>query len=165
MRELNDIFTQGMKMVIPEELTGSLRGKFSVFQQMDTMFKTANHKIDIVTTPEGMNELFANHLDALKKAKDRGVEIKIITNGTEKSTEAIKAFGSLGEVRVADEKEIPLEGRFAIVDNNQLVFSLTDLKSVHSTQDMAVWSKSEYAASSVLEPLFKLVWSHSKNVV
>ncbi|MDI6798568.1 MAG: helix-turn-helix domain-containing protein [Candidatus Aenigmarchaeota archaeon] len=164
MRELNDIFSQGLKLVAPEEITGALKGKFSVFQQLDSMFKVANQKINIATTPEGLNDLFANHLDVLRKAKEKGVEIKIITSGTEKCSEAIKAFSSIADIRVSDEREIPLEGRFAIVDGKQLVFSLTDSKSVHATQDIAVWSKSEHAASNVLEPLFKLVWNHSKAV-
>jgi hypothetical protein len=61
-----------------------------------------------------------------------------------------------------DKKEVPLTGRFAIVDSKELVFSLTD--KVHATQDLALWSKSEHAAGSVLEPMFKLVWKNSKPV-
>ena len=41
--------------------------------------------------------------------------------------------------------------------------ALTDSK-VHSTQDLALWSKSEHAAGNLLEPLFKLVWTNSKEV-
>lgn len=163
MRELNEIFQQGLKLISPEEMTGALKGKYSVLQQMETMFRDANQRIDIVTTPEGMNELFANHLDVLKKAKERGVEIKIATNSIEKCAEAVKALGNMAEVRTVDEKEIPLQGRFFVVDGKQLAFGLTDSK-VHSTQDMVLWSKSEHAAGNVLEPLFKLVWSHSKPV-
>jgi len=163
MRELNEVFSQGMKLVSPEEMTGALKGRYSFHQQMDTMFKDAGKHIDIVTTPEGLNELFTNHLDSLRKAKEKGVDIKIVTTSKEGASEAVKALGSVGDVRVVDDKEVELAGRFAVVDGKQLVFALTDTK-VHSTQDMAFWSKSEHAASDVLEPLFKLVWSHSKAV-
>jgi len=163
MRELNEINQQGLKLISPGEITGALKGRYSVVQQLSTMFRTANKKINIVTTPEGLNELYANHLDILKKAKEKGVEIKIAISGTEKCSEGIKAFGSIADIRSMDEKKVPVSGRFLVIDGAQLAFSLTDTK-VHSTQDMAFWSKSEYAAGNVLEPLFKLIWSHSKTV-
>jgi len=163
MKELNDVFSQGLKLVSPGEITGALKGKYSVLQQLDSMFKVANKKISIVTTPDGLNELFTTHLDVLKKAKERGVDIKIALSGTGKATDAIKAFDNIADVRTVNEKELPVAGKFFVVDGKELAFSLTDSK-VHSTQDVAVWSKSEYAASSVLEPLFKLVWEHSKTV-
>jgi len=163
IKELNEIFSSGLKMINPEEMTGALRGKYSFHQQLDSMFKDANKNISIITTPEGLNELFANHLESLKKAKERGVHIKIATAGTEKASEAIKTFGDFAEIRNVDEKEAPVSGRFFVVDEKQLVFSLTDMKT-HSTQDMAFWSKSEHAAGDVLSPLFKMVWNHSKPV-
>jgi sugar-specific transcriptional regulator TrmB len=163
MRELNEVSSQGMKLVSPEEMTGALKGRYSFHQQMDTMFRDADKHISIVTTPEGLNELFTNHLDSLRKAKEKGVDIKIATTSKEGASEALKALGSIADIKAIDDKEVELAGRFAIVDSKQLVFALTDTK-VHSTQDMAFWSKSEHAAKDVLEPLFKLVWSHSKSV-
>jgi len=163
MRELSEIHQKGMKLIIPEEMTGALKGRFSVLQQMDSMFKQASQKINIVTTPEGLNELADHHFDILKKAKEKGVEIKVVTLADEKSSDAVKTLSSIAEIRHVDEKEIPISGRFAVIDGKELVLSLTDAKNVHTTQDMAVWSKSEHAAGKVLEPLFKLVWNHSKN--
>lgn len=163
MKELNDVFSSGLKLVNPEEMTGALKSKYSIFQQLDTMFRDADKHIVIATTPEGLNELFTNHLDVLKKAKERGVHIKIATSGTEKATEAIKALGGVAEIRHIDDKEVPIAGRFFVVDDKQFIFSLTDSKT-HATQDMAVWSKSEHAAGDILSPLFKIVWNHSKPI-
>jgi sugar-specific transcriptional regulator TrmB len=163
LRELNEIHQKGLKLISPEEITGALKGKYSVLQQFNSMFREAKEKINIVTTPEGLNELFSSHFDVLKKAKEKGVEIKIATQVDEKCTDAIKALSGIAEIRNIVEKEIPVAGRFVVVDGKELVFSLTDTK-VHSTQDMAVWSKSEYAAGSVLEPLFNLIWKNSKPI-
>jgi HTH-type transcriptional regulator, sugar sensing transcriptional regulator len=161
LRELNDIFSQGVKLVAPEEMTGALKGKHSVTQQLGSMFKEASKKINIITTAEGLNDLFANHYDLLKNANEKGVQIKIATSGVEKCADAIKSFNNIAEVRSLDQKEAPVTGRFAIVDGKELVFSLTDSK-VHSTQDIALWSKSEHAASNLLDPLFKLAWTNAK---
>ncbi len=162
IKELNEVCHQGLKLISPEEVTGALKGRYSVSQQLDTMFRGADKKINVVTTPEGLNELLTNHLDVLKKAKERGVNIKITASGAERASDASKVLNDIAEIRTLD-KDVPISGKFFVVDGKQMVFLLTDTK-VHSTQDMALWSKSEHAAGNVLDPLFKLVWSHSKKV-
>ncbi|MFH0710959.1 MAG: helix-turn-helix domain-containing protein [Candidatus Aenigmatarchaeota archaeon] len=164
IKELNELFSSGLKITSPEDMTGSLKGKYSFHQQLDTMFRDANKHISIITTPEGLNDLYNTHYEALKKAKERGVRIKIATSGTEKASEAIKAMGSVAELRTVDQKESDISGRFTIVDDKQLVLGLTDPKGVHSTQEMAVWSKSEHATKGILSPLFNMVWNKSKTI-
>jgi len=161
IKELNDVYSQGLKLVSPEEITGALKGKYSLSQQFETMIKDANKSINIMTTPEGLKELSTDHISSLKKASEKGVNIKIIASGKESAAEAVKVLGSFADVRVVDDKDVDVDGRFFVVDDKQFIFGLTSPK-VHSSQDMAVWSKSEHAAGDVLNPLFKLVWSHSK---
>jgi len=162
MRELKEIFNKGIKLISPEEMTGALRGKYSVVQQLDSMFRNASKKINIVATPEWLSEVVTNNFNALKNAKEKGVEIKIATNFDEKQADVLKALASVAEVRLVDEKEIPLCGRFAVVDGKEMFFGLVEHKALHSTQDLGIWSRSEYASANVLEPLFQLVWEHSK---
>jgi sugar-specific transcriptional regulator TrmB len=162
MRELKEIFNKGMKIVSPEEMTGAIRGRYSVMQQLDTMFSNATKNINIVTTPEWLSEIITHNFNSLKSARERGVEIKIATNLDEKNEETLKALGAIAEVRCLDEKEIHLYGRFAVVDGKEMFFGLVDNKTIHSTQDIGIWSRSEHASGDVLEPLFKLVWEHSK---
>jgi len=118
---------------------------------MDTMFREANKNINIVTTAEGLNELYSSHFEVLKKANEKGVNIKIATSGTEKCADAIKAFSDFAEVRSIERhsQEVPIGGRFAVVDSKQMVMSLTPHKT-HETQHMAIWSRSEHAAGEVL---------------
>ncbi len=162
-KELTSVYTQGLTTITPEEMTGSLKGKYSLMQQMSSMFKIANKRINIVTTSEGLEELFENHYNDLKRAVERGVKVQVAVTGLDKATEAAKGLSNLAEVRSLNNKDLPIAGRFAVVDGKELVFSLTDHK-VHDTQHMAFWSKSEHAATSLLEPLFKMVWSNSKPV-
>lgn len=164
MRELNETFTKGLKTVIPEEITGALKGKYSVHQQIGTMFKSASQRINMVVSPEGLNEIFENHFESLKKAKERGVEIKIATTANERSADAVKALGGVAEIRNIDEKESTIAGRIMLVDGKEMVVGLTDPKTVHNTQDVAIWSKSEHATGKLFEPIFKLVWNSAKPV-
>lgn len=162
MRELNEIFQKGMKVISPEEITGALKGKYSVTQQVNSMFKDANKNINIITNFEGLNDLLLNHLDSLKRAKERGVDIKIACDCPVKQVDSLKSFRNIADIRNINRKELTLGGKFFVVDNKEMLFPLTNPKEVHSTQDMAIWSKSDYAASNLLNPLFELVWSHSK---
>lgn len=163
MKELSELHLKGMKLISPEDLTGSLKGRYFVSQQINTMFKDANKKINIVTTKEGLNDLVKNHFDVLKKAKSRGVDIKIAAT-LDRNFRVSKELSGVAQVRNVDKKELPLSGKFFISDGKELLFSLTDSKSVHASQDMAMWTKSEHAAGKLLEPLFNLIWSRSNPV-
>ena len=164
MRELKDIYEKGLEVVQPEDLTGALKGKYSVFQQMEAMFRNANKHISIVTTPEGLNELTKHHLGILKRAKEKGVNIRIATVVNEKSSSAVKALSGIAEIRNLNQKEIPINGRFAIVDGKELVLNLADSKSVDPSQELAIWTKSSHVSANVLGPLFNLIWKNSKPV-
>ena len=161
MKELKEIFTKGIKFVSPEEITGALKGRYTFYQQLGSMFRSASKQIAIVTTPEGLIELTTSHLDSLREAKEKGVEIKIATTGKVGASDAIKTLKEIAEVRVIDEKDVDLAGRFCVVDGKQFVMSLTE-PNVHSSQDIALWSKSEHAAGNILSPLFRLVWDRAK---
>lgn len=162
IKELHDIFTKGMKVVSSDDLTGALKGKHLMKQHMDTMFKSANKNINIVTTAEGVKELHEHHYETLKKANDSGVQIKIATVKNDKNDEAIKALMGIADVRHMEDKESQIGGRFCVVDGKEMLMGLTDPRSMHDTQHVSIWSKSEHAAGKVFDPLFRMVWNSSK---
>jgi sugar-specific transcriptional regulator TrmB len=164
INELNKLHDQGLKLVLPEEMTGSLKGKYSVMQQEDSMFRNASSSLKIVTTPAGLNDLFENHISILKKLNEKGVKIKIATKVDKSASDAIKALSGIAEVRNIANEELPLSGRFYVVDGQQMMIGLSDPELVHSSQDMMFWTKSEHAAKNVIDPLFNLVWQKAKPV-
>ena len=159
MQELNSIYEGGMQLISPEDLTGALKGKYSVIQQMDNMLKNASSSVNIVTTPSGINQLFENHLATLKKLNKNGVKIRIASNFKNCPEQAIKALSAIAEMRNITEDTIPFSGKFCVVDGKQLMMGLSDEKQ--STQEMMLWTKSEYTAKNMIEPLFNLVWEKS----
>ncbi len=159
--ELNSFYKKGLKLISPEDMTGALKGEHSVSQQLGTMFRGANRKISIVTTPDGLDDIVKRHMDILRRAKERGVDIKIAT-AAGKTTESVSALSGVAQVRTLDKKSVAVSGKFFVVDGREMILSLTNSNDVHSSQDMALWSRSEYAAGNMLEPLFSLVWNNSK---
>lgn len=162
MKEMDDLFSKGMKITTPEEMTGALKGRYSVSQQIGSMLKDASRSINIVTNDAGLDELLSSHFDTLREAKERGVSIKIAAN-TAKLPESAKPLSGVGEVRAISKKDLAIDGKFFIVDGKEMLMPLTDPKSVHDTQDIAIWSKSNYAAGSLMNPIFDHLWMHGKS--
>ncbi|MCX8190938.1 MAG: hypothetical protein N3D78_02005 [Candidatus Aenigmarchaeota archaeon] len=156
LKELVSLYKSGIKSVSPEEIVGALKGN-SIFQQLETMFKVANKKISIVTTPEGAENLLKNHYETLKKAKDRGVEIKIVATVSEnKPKEELKMLSNIAEVKIINDKELPIKGEFAIIDGKEILMNLVN--SEKPVENVAIWTRSDHAATNLLEPLFDLMW-------
>lgn len=167
LKELDKIHKNGVELIEPGSLTGSLKGRYAMNQQLETLFKAAKSKISIVTTPSGLGELHSNHIELLKKISDKGVKIRIATPITKETTSVAKALKGVAEVRNIDSldhiKNTP-SGRFCIVDGKNLVVALTDDTDVHPTQDLSLWTQSEHIAADVLEPMFEMIWHHAEAV-
>lgn len=164
IKELNTLHKEGLTLISPGDITGALKGKFSVLQHTDSMFKSASSSVNIVTTPTGLNDLLENHISILKKLNENGVKIKIAARIDKTCTDAIKALSGIAEIRNIIQDKIPLSGRFYIVDEQQLMMGLSNPEEVHSSQDMMFWTKSEHVTKNTIEPLFNLVWENSKPV-
>ena len=160
--ELENLYDQGVELVDPAEMSGSLKGSRQVHQHMGTMFKDAESSIKILTSEEGLNDLNDKHSDLLKDAKENGINVKILSPVTDSNREAYDNIASFAEVRHLDEREMPAvpEGRFTIVDNDAATISLTN-DDVHSTQDTHLWSKSDHMAEAMLEPMFDNLWDQA----
>ena len=121
--ELENVYKQGFALVQPFEMTGTIKGKNAVNQQMKSLFKKAKDKITIVTTKNGLADLHANHFNVLKKASKKGVKIRIFAP-------LDKSSPNLNEV--ADVKHIDQPvGRVCTVDNEHVIMALTDDGKTH----------------------------------
>lgn len=162
MKELVSLYKSGMKSVSPEEIVGALKGE-SVFHQLETMLKLANKKISILTTQEGLEFIAKNHLDLLKKAKEKGVEIKIVTTSSDtKIKDEIKALSGIAEIKIINEKELPIKGEFAIIDGKEFLMNIVNPREV--SERVAIWTKSDHAAANMFEPIFNLMWERGKSI-
>ncbi|RLJ09534.1 MAG: hypothetical protein DRP15_03405, partial [Candidatus Aenigmatarchaeota archaeon] len=153
IEELEKIYNQSLDLVSPFEMTGTLKGRSTIDKQLQSMFKSAKESIDIVTTEQGLRNLYETHFRTLKKMSKNGVKIRIAAPFTDK--EIFDAFSNIAEVKKIDS---PL-GRIIRVDNEHVFMGLTDDSEVHETQDMVFWARSPHVASSVVEPIFRQIWS------
>ena len=166
IKELERIHKDNIKTVKPEDLTGALKGRYAMLQQVETMMKGAKKSIKLMTTESGLAELAENHSNVLKKASDAGVKIQIAAPVTKNSLEHAKTLGKYAQVRDIENVEAlqKFAGRMCVVDGEEFVLGLTDDEKVHPTQDVALWTQSSHATANMFEPMFEMVWQHAKPV-
>ncbi len=163
--ELENLYDQGVELVDPAEMSGSLKGTHQIHQHMGTMFQEADDSIKIMTSEEGVKNIRDNHYDLLQEAKEQGVEVRILAPHTDENQDAVADISEVAQVRNVETEEIEKfdipNGRFSIIDDNALTMSMTH-DQVHSTQDTAFWSKSSHMAEETLSPMFEMLWHHSE---
>lgn len=155
--ELSTLFNTGIKFVEPSDLSGSLRGRQNMYNHLDMMIRGAEKSITVVTTAEGLNRKLEMHAQSFEKAKRRGVTIRIAAPLTESNLAVAKELSKYAEVR--DSSNSGLNGRFVVVDAEELMFMLLNDKTVHPNYDVAVWISTEFFARA-LEQMFELAWGN-----
>ncbi len=159
LEELNSIFTQGIKFIEPTDLSGSLKGRQNVYNQLDMMVRNAEKSITIVTTREGLNRKMEALMPSFEKAKKRGVKIRIAAPIDSNNAQVARELKKVAEVKNMEK----MRARFMIIDSNQVMFMLLDDEKFHPNYDTGVWINTEFFAQA-LEQLFELAWKDMKSV-
>lgn len=155
--ELNALHKSGAELVEPTDMSGALKGRASMYTHMESMIKGAKKSVVIMTSTQGLIRKYENMRNTLKKAKDRGVKIRIsapLSKETEKIVEDLK---TIAEIRNSDS----IKSRFCIVDEKEISFMLLDDKDVHPTYDAGIWVNTDFFATS-LQKFFDSEWQKSK---
>ena len=147
LSELASLYDNGIKYVEPSDLSGSLKGRQNIYSHMDMMIKNAKKSATIVTTAEGLNRKFEHLMPSFERAKKRGVALKIAAPITTENVKFARELSKIADVRHLDKHM----GRFAIVDNEQMMLMLLDDKTVHPNYDFAAWLSSDYFAKSMTQ--------------
>ena len=149
--ELNQIYNKGIKMIEPSELSGMVKGRTNIYNQINNMVKTSTESVTFSISPNDLIN-FTQFRNELLKAKKRGVNIKMLTPKTDlKLLNAISA--DLGQVKNSDNDF----SRFLIVDSSNLLFLLANDSDIHPKHDMALWLKSPSFAKSI-NTMFNHMW-------
>ncbi|MBW2991899.1 hypothetical protein KY345_01640 [Candidatus Woesearchaeota archaeon] len=159
--ELNLLHNQGIELVEPTELSGSVRGRNNLYNHLETAIKGAENNITIMTTAEGLIRKAESLKNVLNKASKKGVKVRIAAPITKESQQAAKELSKIAELRHIDPKEI--QARFVIVDGKDLTFMLLNDKEVHPTYDVGVWVNTQFFANA-LKNLFDSKWSKLKSL-
>jgi sugar-specific transcriptional regulator TrmB len=154
--ELNNLHTQGVEIIEPSDLSGSLKGRHNLYNHMELVIKNAEESVTIMTTTEGLLRKIEGLKPVFEQIKKRGVKIRIAAPLTKEAIPAIKDLGNVAELRHTDSRS-----RFVLVDRKEILFMVVDDKDVHPTYDVGIWVNTPFFASA-LEDLFDLAWKELK---
>jgi len=155
LEELNMLHKQGIELVEPSDLSGSIKGRNNIYNHIESMLKDAEKSVTLMTTAQGLIRKTEAMKSVFAKLAKKGVKIRIAAPLTKESKEAAKELSEFAEVRHIDEKDV--NSRFCVVDGKQLTFMLMDDKDVHPTYDVGIWVNTMFF-SNALESMFESKW-------
>ena len=154
-RELQLLHDQGIKKVDPSDLSGALRGRSKIYDQLENMMRKANKTITIMTSAKGLTRKAEILIPILKKLKN--VRVRIATQITKDNKDSADILKKYATVKNMDK----VSARFCIVDGKELLFMMMEDDKVHESYDTAVWVDTSYFANA-LEQMFNLTWDNLK---
>ena len=158
INELNNLHTQGVELVEPSDLSGSLKGRHNLYNHLELTIRGAEETVTISTTSEGLMRKAEGLRPLFEQLQKRGVKIRIAAPITDENKKVIKELEGLAEVKDAKTK-----ARFTIVDGKELVFMVMDDQEIHPTYDVGIWINTPFFASA-LEEYFELAWKQMKTI-
>ncbi|MFQ5474550.1 MAG: TrmB family transcriptional regulator, partial [Candidatus Nanoarchaeia archaeon] len=154
LSELQMLYKQGVEMVEPTELSGAIKGRGNLNNHLETMAKSAELTIDIMTTEEGLIRKSETLKQILQKAKEKGVAIRIAAPLSSRTEKAVEELSYVADVRNVEN----IKARFVLIDGKQLIFMFLDDARVHPTYDAGIWVNTPFFASA-LRQMFESEWS------
>jgi len=156
IQELNALHKQGVELVEPSDLSGSLKGRHNLYNHLDLLIRNAKSSVSIMTTGSGFVRKVEGLKPTFEKIKKNGVKIRIAAPMNKENVSSLKDVSSVAEVRHTDAK-----GRFAIIDGKDMVFMVMNDKEVHPTYDVGIWVKTPFFASA-MQDMFDNAWKGMK---
>lgn len=156
--ELNSLHTQGVELVEPADLSGSLKGRHNLYNHLDMTLRGAESTVTIMTTSQGFLRKIEGFKPVFEQLKKRGVKIRIATPMNKETEKAAKELTGVAEV-----KHVQTNARFVVVDGKEIVFMIMDDSEVHPTYDIGIWINTPFFSQAV-ENLFEIAWKGMKEV-
>jgi len=152
LSELNTLYSQGIDLVEPSELTGSIKGRPNLYNHLESMIKNAKESVTISTTSQGAERKSKALMNILIKKKKKGVKVRIAAPITKENAKGVKELS-----KFADVKNLNLKIRFCIIDSSEMMLMYLDDEKVHPSYDAGIWVNAGFFAKA-LEGVFDKEW-------
>ncbi|MBS3142098.1 TrmB family transcriptional regulator [Candidatus Woesearchaeota archaeon] len=157
--ELNSLHTQGVELVEPADLSGSLRGRHNLYNHLELTLRNAEKSVAMMTTSQGLLRKVEGLKPTFEKIKKRGVKIRIAAPLTKDAKQIVEEMSGIADIRNSGNTK----ARFTIVDGKEIIFMVLDDKDVHPTYDIGIWVSTPFFAKA-LEGLFDVAWDKMKPI-
>ncbi len=154
LKELQLLFKNGIENVDPSNISGAIKGRKNIYEQLSTMIENAEKSVTLVTSSKGIIRKQESMGNLLKKMSDKGIKIRVGAPFNENNKNVVANMDKF--VKVKDMNGT--NARFCIVDGKEVLFMTNNDEEIHESNDTGIWIKSPFFASA-LENLFDLHWN------
>lgn len=159
LTELSQLYSSRISVVDPSDISGSFKGTYSITMQFNSMIKKAQSSIYLITTDYGAKKLWQNNSSVLVKAKDRGVNVKIIAPFVDVNKNEIESLKKIADIKDLSKLDIKAPvGKMFVSDEREVLLWLTDDNLVHESQQAGFWSSSEHFTKGFATSMFNMIW-------
>ena len=151
--EIELLYKQGIQKIDPYSLAGSLRGRDGVYNHLRSMLENAKKSVAIVTSAAGLQRKVKRYKGIFQKLHEQGVKIKIAAPLTDVPLKGFHEIKDAVQFKVLD----GFKGRFIIVDDQEVLFMVSDDVSVHESYDTGIWVNTPYFTKAFGQ-LFTSYW-------
>ena len=140
-KELKQLYDVGIQPIKQEDISGSVRGKSTIYNHIKELLENAKKEVIICTSVQEIqvkSRFFSAIFDRLRKAN---IKIKIALSGPEKE---IKKINNKFKVKA---KNLSIDAKFFIADNDQILFLVS--KSGLPEEEIAVWLNTPFFSSAL----------------
>ena len=156
LQELTSLHTNGVELIEPSELSGSLRGRHNLYNHLEMTLKSAEKTVEIITTEQGALRKMESLGPLFQELHGRGVKIRIAAPMKDTSHKLYKEVSKYAEIKFSNVK-----ARFIVVDKKEVLFMVNDDADVHPTYDIGIWINTPFFANALSE-LFEFAWKSMK---
>ena len=138
--EHEGIYTTGIKPVKHEDLSGSIKGRATIYNHARELLENAKKEAIICTSARDFSDKARMFSSLLEKLKKNGVNVKIALSGAEDEVKKIAA-----KFKVKADK-IDINAKFFIADRKQIMFIVNNLGE---EEEMGIWLNSDFFSNSL----------------
>ena len=138
--ELEQLYTVGIQPVRHEDVSGSIKGKSTIYSHIKDLLENAKKEVIICTSADEIlskTRFFAQIFERLEK---NNIKMKIALSGDPKD---IKRINNKLKIKA---KEIKIDAKFYIADNEQILFAISNGDSTE--EEIAVWLNTSFFTSA-----------------
>lgn len=151
--ELNLLHTQGIDLIDPSEMSGVIKGRNNIYNHLESIVGNSKSSLSIITTEQGFLRKSDGLITHFKKAKDRGVKIRIAAPIAAEASQLSKQMFKLSNIKDSDN----VRGRIVVADSNNVLFMVLDDKETHPSYDLGIWITSPFLATA-MEGILDKMW-------
>ncbi len=163
IEQLEKLHQERLEEIDSAELVGTVKGKYIIDQHEESILRNSRESIDIITSDEGLKELYRKYAALLQEAYEQGIKIRILAPITEENKKIAEILSDIAEIRNINIDEVPYT-RMILGDKKQAVVHLTHDKETHPVQQTSIWTGTEHFVSNFASKLYEMLWEKGEKV-